>query len=102
MVHPSRSWGGGGVSASTGLHWEAGGVGPPSGWRTGNGGEPRNGGCPTVDITQCSIDNGHVRGTCSMDVDMQRAAWTGTCSMDTDIDMHHGHDMQHFQNNENK
>ncbi len=32
-------------TAAMGLHWEAGGVGPPPGWRTGNGCQPGNGGC---------------------------------------------------------
>jgi hypothetical protein len=29
--------------SSESLHWEAGGAGLPSGWRIGNGGQPRYG-----------------------------------------------------------
>jgi hypothetical protein len=48
MSGPYRSWGGG--VTSEGLHWEAGGVGLPLGWRTGNGGQPRYVGCSNVGV----------------------------------------------------
>jgi hypothetical protein len=45
-----RSSGGGGLLLKS-LHSEAGGAGLSWGWRTGNGGQPCDGGCSNVGIT---------------------------------------------------